>query len=229
MGPVQRLDRWVTASAETQRLTPRTTRDVTCGARVQASSGRPGPKQFHRLRYPRQVALHHTLEVVDLTSPPLFHLPSVQPPDPDEHVDRACIALGGQRRLRGLDDTLCKCVPVLRVHRCKTPVLKLTVHARYTPDVSAIIHRLASDFQGLVDVVSSSDHSWLGSWRRRWRTARSLSSGARSRDPLAIAASGLHFSRRSRLVQVPDDLENRYTPPQVRVHPRDPFNQGGDQ
>jgi len=229
MGPVQRLDRWVTASAETQRLTLRAARDIARRARGQTSSGRPGPKQFHGFRYARQVGLDSTFEAVDLTSPPLFHLPSVQPPDPDEHVDRACIALGGQRRLRGLDDTLRKCVPVLRVHRCKTPVLKLTVHARYTPDVSAIIHRVASDFQGLVDVVSSSDHSWLGSWRRRWRTARSLSSGARSRDPLAIAASGLHFSRRSGLVRVPNDPENRYTPPQVRVHPRDPFNQGGDQ
>jgi hypothetical protein len=81
--------------------------------------------------------------------------------------------LGGQRRLRGLDDTLCKCVPVLRVHRCKTPVLKLTVHARCALNVSAIIHRVASDFQGLVDVVSSTDHRWLGSWCGRWRNAGS--------------------------------------------------------
>jgi hypothetical protein len=32
---------------------------------------------------------------------------------------RADIALGGQRRLGSLDDTLGECVPVLRVHRCK--------------------------------------------------------------------------------------------------------------
>src|SRR5260370_42030821 len=106
MGPVQRFDRWVTASAETQGLTPRAARDITRRARGKASSGRPGPKQFHGFRYPRQVALHHTLEVVDLTSPPLFHLPGIQPPDPDEHVDRACIALGSKRRLRCLDDAL---------------------------------------------------------------------------------------------------------------------------
>ena len=157
MGPVQRLDRRVAASAETQRLTPRVARSITCRAREQASSGRPGPEKFHGFRYARQLALHDTLEIVDLTSPPLFHLPGIQPPDPDEHIDRACIALGGQRRLRGLDDTLRKRVPVLRVHRCKNPVLRHSAHPRCAPNVSTIIHRAARDFQDLLDVVTSAE------------------------------------------------------------------------
>jgi hypothetical protein len=46
MGPVQRFDRWVTASAETQRLTPRAARDITRRARGQASSGRQDRNSF---------------------------------------------------------------------------------------------------------------------------------------------------------------------------------------
>jgi hypothetical protein len=117
MGPVQRFDRRVTASAETQHLAPRVARDITRRAGGQAAFGRPGPKHFHGFRYARQVGLDRTFEAVDLTSPPLFQLPCIQPPDPHEHVDRACIALSGQCHFRGLDDTLRKCVPVLRVHR----------------------------------------------------------------------------------------------------------------
>ena len=114
MGPVHRLDRSVPASAETQRLALRSTRDIVRRAFGQVSFPRPGPEQFHRCRRARQVGLHSALEAVDLAPPPLFHRPGVKPPDPDEDIDGAHITLGGERRVRSLDDTIGERVPVHR-------------------------------------------------------------------------------------------------------------------
>ena len=117
MGPVRRLDRRVSASAEAQRLALRSTRVIIRRASEQVSFPRPGPEQLHGLRHARQVGLHSVLDAVDLTPPPLFHRPGVKPPDPDEDIDGAHITLGGERRVRSLDDTIGERVPILSIHR----------------------------------------------------------------------------------------------------------------
>src|SRR5882724_12370087 len=117
MGPVRRLDRRVPASAETQRLALRSTRDIGRRAFGKVSFPRPGPEQLQGFRYARLVGLHSALEAVDLTPPPPFHRPDVKPPDPDEDIDGAHIALGGERRVHGLGDTIGERVPILPAHR----------------------------------------------------------------------------------------------------------------
>src|SRR6266481_678736 len=117
MGPVHRLDRRVSASAEAQRLALQSTRYIVRRAFGQVSFARPGPKQLHGFRYARQVGLHSALEAVDLTAPPTFHRPDVKPPDPDEDIDGAHITLGGERRVHGLGDTIGERDPILPAHR----------------------------------------------------------------------------------------------------------------
>src|SRR5882724_12213412 len=117
MGPVRRLDRRVPASAETQRLALRSTRDIGRRAFGKVSFPRPGPEQLQGFRYARLVGLHSALDAVDLPPPPLFHRPDVKPPDPDEDIDGAHITLGGERSVRRLDDTIRERVPILPAHR----------------------------------------------------------------------------------------------------------------
>src|SRR5882724_14515 len=114
MGPVRRLDRRVPASAETQRLALRSTRDIGRRAFGKVSFPRPGPEQLQGFRYARLVGLHSALDAVDLPPPPLFHRPDVKPPDPDEDIDGAHITWGGERRVRSLDDTIGERVPAHR-------------------------------------------------------------------------------------------------------------------
>src|SRR3979490_428067 len=117
MGPVHRLDRRVPASAEAQRLALRSARDIVRRSFGQVSFPRAGPEQLHGFRYARQVGLHSALEAVDLTPPPTFPRPDVNAPDTDEDMDGAHIAVGGERRVHGLGDTIGERDPILPAHR----------------------------------------------------------------------------------------------------------------
>src|SRR5260221_2382602 len=117
MGPVHRLDRAVSASAEAQRLALRCTCDVVRRACGQTSAGRPGLKQLQGFQYALPVDLHNALKAISLASPPAFHRRDVKPPDPDEHVDGTHIILRGKRRLCSLDDTIGEWDSVRPAHR----------------------------------------------------------------------------------------------------------------
>src|SRR5260370_21292601 len=117
MGPVHRLDRRVPASAEAQRLALRSTRDIVRRAFGQVSFPRARCSRLHVFRCARQVGLLGAPAAVDLPPPPTFHRPDVKPPDPDEDIDGAHIALGSERRVHSLDDTIGERVPIVPAHR----------------------------------------------------------------------------------------------------------------
>src|SRR5258708_39887325 len=113
MGPVQRLDRAVSASAEAQRLALRAACDIVGRACGQAFAGCPGLEQLQGFQYALHVDLHTALEAIDLAPPPAFHRRGVKPPEPEGHADRAAIILPGTRLLLRLYETFCACVQVL--------------------------------------------------------------------------------------------------------------------
>jgi hypothetical protein len=86
----------------------------------------------------------------------LFHLPGIEPPDPDQHVDRADITLGSQRRFGGPDDALGESCFIPGVHRLR----KSRGGAGSAP---AIIPQAIPDLQGAGDValpISENVSTW---------------------------------------------------------------------
>src|SRR5258708_1496005 len=171
MGPVQRLDRAVSASAEAQRLALRAACDIVGRACGQAFAGCPGLEQLQGFQDALHVDLHTALEAIDLAPPPAFHRRGVKPPDPEEHVDRADLLLAGKRKRRRAIRTM--------------PRVDEAVCQRATPDICG--RRLARP------KASWPRHPARGSGRPR---GRQLWSGLRKTPPRPAVSSSADASTR---------------------------------